>query len=101
MLKLLDVYFQSESLAATNKEADTRTILHAVDEDSKFTSNVVRIVIKPPDIDVVVLALYYFPKSKHVSEFWIETGRVKKTADQRRVSFPFTVFSSLWGRFSV
>ena len=59
-------------------------ILHAMDADSKFTDDDGRIVIKTPDTDVVVLALYYFPQMKHVSEFWIETGRVTKTSDQRR-----------------
>ncbi|MEW8119932.1 MAG: hypothetical protein AB2792_22450, partial [Candidatus Thiodiazotropha sp.] len=75
---------ESESLASTHEEADTRMILHAMDADSKFTDDDGRIVIKTPDTDVVVLALYYFPRMKHVSEFWIETGRVTKTSDQRR-----------------
>ena len=50
------------------------------------TSDNARKVIKTPDTDtdVVVLDLYYFPEMKHVSGFWIETGRVTKTADQRR-----------------
>ena len=48
------------------------------------TGDNTRIVIKTPDTDVVVLDLYYFPQMKHVSGFWIETGRVTKTADQRR-----------------
>ena len=75
---------KSDSLASTLGEGNARMILHAVDADSKFTGDDGKIVIKTPDTYVVVLDLIYFPQMKHVSEFWNETGRVTKTADQRR-----------------
>ena len=68
---------ESESIASTHEEVDSRMILHAVDADTKFTGDDGRIVIKTPDTDVVVLALYHFRQMKLVSEFWIETGRDK------------------------
>ena len=77
---------ESASLVSTHEEADKRMILHAMDADSKCTGDDGRIIIKRPDTDIVVLAVYYFPKMKHVPEVWIETGRVTKTADQRRFS---------------
>ena len=49
-----------QSLASTHEEVNTRIILHAVDADSKFTGDNGRIVIKTPDKDAFVLALYYF-----------------------------------------
>ena len=65
---------ESDSLASTHEEADTRMILHALDADSKFTGDDGKIVIKTPDIYVVVLGLNYFPQMKHVSEFWMRQG---------------------------
>ena len=53
----------SQSLASTHEEVNTRIILHAVDADSKFTGDNGRIVIKTPDTDVFVLALYYFSQT--------------------------------------
>ena len=73
----------ADNLACTHEEADTRMPLHAVDADLKFQDTDGRIIIKTPDTYVVVLAVYYFPQMKHVSEFWIETGRVTRTADLR------------------
>ena len=70
-------------------------ILHAVDADSKVTGDDGKIVIKTPDTYVVLLDLYYFPQKKHVSGFWIETGRVKKTADQRRFILIHNISKSL------
>ena len=64
---------ESQFLASTHEEVNTRIILHAVDADSKFTGDNAKIVIKTPDTDVVVLALYYFPK--HISEFWIQSHK--------------------------
>ena len=90
---------ESESLASTHEEADARMILHAMDADSKCTGDGGRIVIKTPDTDIVVLAVYYFPKMKHVSEVWIETGRVTKTADQRRFSPVRNISKSLGSLF--
>ena len=60
---------KSESLVATHEEADTQMILHAVDADLKFTGDDGRIVIKTPDIDVVVLDLYYFPQINMFQDF--------------------------------
>ena len=57
---------ESESLAYTHEEADTRMISYAMNADSKFTGDDGRMVIKTPDTDVVVLALYYVPQMKHV-----------------------------------
>ena len=68
----------------THEEADTRMLLLAMDADLKFQDTDGRIIIKAPDTDVVVLAVYYFSQMKPVSEFWIETGRVKRTAIQMR-----------------
>ena len=59
------------------------------------TGDNARIVIKTPDTDVVVLYFYYFPQMKHVPGFWIETGRVTKTADQRRFILIYNIFKSL------
>ena len=70
-------------------------ILHAMDADLKFMGDDGRIVIKTPDTDVIVLDLYYFPQKKHVSGFWIETGRVTKTADQRRFILIHNISKSL------
>lgn len=75
---------EADNLACTHEEADTRMLLHAMDADLKFQDTDGRIIIKTPDTDVVVLAVYYFPKMKYVSEFWIETERVTRTADLRR-----------------
>ena len=86
---------ESESLASTRGEADAGMILHAADTKLKFTGDDGRLVVKTPDTDVVVLALYYFSQMKHVSEFWIETGRVTKTADQRRFIPIHSIFKSL------
>ena len=86
---------KSESLVSTHKEADTQMILHAVDADLKFTGDDGRIVIKTRDTYVIVLGLYYFPQEKHVSGFWIETGRGTKTADQRRFILIHNISKSL------
>ena len=74
----------ADNLACTHEEADTRMLLHAMDADLKFQDTDGRIIIKTPDTDVVSLVVYYIPQMKHVSEFWIETGTVTRTADLRR-----------------
>jgi hypothetical protein len=33
-----------------------------------------RIVVKYPDMDVLVLLVHYFPKMKNTSELWFQTG---------------------------
>ena len=70
-----------------------------MDADTKCTGDDGRIVTKTPDTDIVVLAVYYFPKMKHVSEVWIETGRVTKTADQRRFIPVHNISESLGSLF--
>lgn len=57
---------EADNLACTHEEADTRMLLHAMDADLKFQDTDGRIIIKTPDTDVVVLAVYYFPKMKRV-----------------------------------
>ena len=56
-------------------------------------------VITTPDTDIVVLAVYYLSKMRHVSEVWIETGRVTKTADQRRFIPVHSISKSLGSLF--
>ncbi|MES9879249.1 MAG: hypothetical protein ABW185_00005 [Sedimenticola sp.] len=72
-----------ETLKSNQEEADTRMLLHAMSQDKNFVDDG-RVIIRTLDTDVVVLSVHYYPQMKHVTESWIETGSVTRTADRRR-----------------
>ena len=76
-----------DELLSTQTEADTRMLLHAMDFDRRLNAKNAsgRIVIKSPDTDVMVLLVHYMPQMLAVSEVWMETGRITKTLDVRRM----------------
>jgi hypothetical protein len=73
-------------LASTQEEADTRIILHALYSDKLYQEINVQgcIVVKSPDMEVLVLYVHYFPKMKNTSELWFQTGLITSTKDCRR-----------------
>ena len=68
-------------LASTQEEADTRIILHALYSDKLYQEINVQgcIVVKSPDMEVLVLYVHYFPKMKNTSELWFQTGLITST----------------------
>lgn len=75
-------------LYSTQKEADTRMLLHACYADKQMAGHEARgrrqIVIKTPDTDVLVLTAHYFSHLKHTDEVWLEMGRMTAMEDQCR-----------------
>ena len=61
-------------------------LLHAGFVDADFAARGVQItvVIRSPDTDVLVLAVYYFPKMANTAKTWLETGTITSTTDKRR-----------------
>ena len=72
-------------LSSTQEEADTRIVLHALNADRLYRENKVkgRIVVKSPDIDILVLLIHYFPQMTSTCEVWFQTGMVTSIKDCR------------------
>ena len=73
-------------LFSNHKEADTRMLLHAIHADARFSDMNVkgRIINKPPDTDVLLLCIHFFPSMRNTKELWFKTGTVTRTKDGRR-----------------
>ena len=70
---------EERRFASTQEEADTRMFLHAGFADADFAARGVQdtVVIRAPDIHVLVHAVYYFPKMAN-------TVKITSTTDKRR-----------------
>ncbi len=71
------------ALASNHEKSDTRMILHAIHIDSIFGDKGVKgnILIRSSDVDVLIIAVYYFPQIKNTNELWIHAGSVSRTTN--------------------
>ena len=70
----------------SHEESDTRMMFHALLEDQCFREEGTtgRIIIKCPDTDVFVLAVYHFIKLNITDELWLQTGVLSTNKDMHR-----------------